>query len=416
MKPRPAPRSRALACLALACLAASPTLLPAATVTAKKADDFVFSTGVNIKMYGRPAYEDATAIKNSITDLGVKNARDGLTSYANSRTIQIGRLNTVAQSGVRFAMVYDPAATGYDTIATYYSDLARMNNVQFAEGPNEPDLTGTGWVTRARDAQTKLWDGRTPAGFTGTVIGPSLARNTNYDDLGNLAGSMNWGNIHSYPGGDNRPESGFLSTWLTNAAQTSGSDPIIATETGYHNATSDNSGQQGVSERAASIYLPRLLLEHFNRGVYRTFLHQLKDEDTTTQIRHNWGLLRRDNTKKPAFIAIDNLITVIGSGGQTGSLNYTVTTTPADFASLLLRNGSGEYRLLLWRKLKVYTPSTETELYPATSTVAIRFDQTVSSVKRFTPTTSTSSQQSWTSPSSVSFALGAEVQVLQIKL
>jgi hypothetical protein len=414
MHPHPTTASRTLAACLLA-LGLAPAL-SAATVTAKKADDFVFSTGVNIKMYGRPAYEDATSIKNALSDLGVKNARDGLTSYADSRTIQIGRLNTVAQSGVRFAMVYDPAATGYDTIATYYSDLARMNNVQFAEGPNEPDLTGTGWVARARDAQTKLWNGRTPAGFTGTVIGPSLARNTNYDDLGDLAGSMNWGNIHSYPGGDNRPESGFLSTWLTNAAQTSGSDPIIATETGYHNATSDNSSQQGVSERAASIYLPRLLLEHFNRGVYRTYLHQLKDEDNTTQTRHNWGLLRRDHTKKPAFIAIDNLLTVIGPGGQTGSLSYTVTTTPSDFASLLLRNGSGEYRLLLWRKLKVYTPSTETELYPATETVAIRFDQTVATVKRFTPTTSASSQQSWTAPSSVSFALGAEVQVLQIKL
>jgi hypothetical protein len=412
----PTPRSRALACLALACLAASPALLPAATVTAKKANDFVFSTGVNIKMYGRPAYEDATAIKNSITDLGVKYARDGFASYANSRSIQIGRLNTVAQSGVRFSMVYDPAATGYDTIATYYADLASLNNVQYAEGVNEPDTSGSGWETRATNAQTTLWNGRTPASFTGTIIGPSLANNANYDNLGNLSASMNWGNIHPYPSGDNQPEASFLSTWMSNAAYASGTKTLIATETGYHNATSDNSGQQGVSERAASIYMPRIFLEHFDRGIQRTFIHEFKNQGTGTQRQHNWGLLRNNNTKKPAFIAIDNLLAVFGTGGQTGTLSYTVTTTPTDFRSVLLRNGAGEYFLVVWRKLKVYTPSTETELYPAASNAVIRFDQTVSTVQRFTPTTSTSSQQSWTSPTSVTVSLGAEVQVLKIKL
>ena len=53
---------------------------------------------------------------------------------------------------------------------------------------------------------------------------------------------------------------------------------MVVTETGYHNAVNDPSIEhRPVSELAAGKYMPRLLLEYFNRGFGGTYLYELID-------------------------------------------------------------------------------------------------------------------------------------------
>ncbi len=113
--------------------------------------------------------------------------------------------------------------------------------------------------------------------------------------------------MHSYAGG-NQPDQDLDTKWIPNTKKVSGDRPIVATETGWHNAVNDaNASQKGVSEEVSSKYIPRLFLEYFKRGVTRTFLYELMDERAKSDMENNFGLIRADGTPKPAFYALKNL-------------------------------------------------------------------------------------------------------------
>ena len=79
----------------------------------------------------------------------------------------------------------------------------------------------------------------------------------------------------------------------------------MATETGYH--TLARPGRAGVSEAAAAIYIPRLLLNNFAAGVKRTFLYELLDEGMSPHDNEqHWGLVRYDGAPKPAYHTLSN--------------------------------------------------------------------------------------------------------------
>ncbi|NJN38104.1 MAG: hypothetical protein HC790_04210 [Acaryochloridaceae cyanobacterium CSU_3_4] len=105
---------------------------------------------------------------------------------------------------------------------------------------------------------------------------------------------------------------------------------------------------KGVSEQAAAKSLPRLFLEFFNRGIQRTFVYELIDEHPNPKLddkEKNFGLLRYDGSRKPVFIALRNLITLLKDSKTKSSkpfspqyLDYQLSGNTVNIHHTLLQN------------------------------------------------------------------------------
>lgn len=114
---------------------------------------------------------------------------------------------------------------------------------------------------------------------------------------------------------------------------------IYMTEAGFNNVndgtTSDQNGFH-LPFDVTSRYLPRLLLNSFNKGIDRTFLYEFADSGTNKNIvNDNWGLLNNDGSPKPAFYAVSSLNKLKESTTSftPDALNYSITVNPSSAAS-----------------------------------------------------------------------------------
>ena len=103
------------------------------------------------------------------------------------------------------------------------------------------------------------------------LLGPSLVHPASRERVAGLAHEWDVINLHPYPGGQ-PPEDGIADA-VRFARRVEGRKPVMATESGYHDALNARSGQPPVSEHAAAVYIPRLFLEYFREGMRR---HKLK--------------------------------------------------------------------------------------------------------------------------------------------
>jgi hypothetical protein len=140
--------------------------------------------------------------------------------------------------------------------------------------------------------------------------------------------------------------------------------PAMVTETGYP------SGGVGLSLRAAGIYLPRLLLHLFERGIVRSFLYELMDEGSGG---HNpelhYGLLRVDGTAKPAFHALRLLLGALADPGPhfVPSPVMLAATGPADLRVVAFAKRGGETVIALWRAVRAWDPVRRRDLSTASA-------------------------------------------------
>lgn len=250
-----------------------------------------------------------------------------------------------------------------------------------------------------------------PATKNLTVIGPALGRtyapNTIPNPLpaGSLAGAVDWGNFHPYPYGGNfdgyggsydtivaphdythagnfpsdsmdRDDKGspFTPLAFVSYAPPFAPKPMAASETGYPTHRS------GSSERAQGKYLPRLFCEYFTHGVPRTFWYEMVDEDefpdpNGDNVECHYGIIRKDLTPKPAYIALKSLLTLLKDPHPVrpaftpAALQYSLSVRPVrgytepnsgmvtDYDRtqyvhhLLLQKSDGVFYLLLWHEI-----------------------------------------------------------------
>ncbi len=171
--------------------------------------------------------------------------------------------------------------------------------------------------------------------------------------------------LHAYVQHAQEPETDMpnaaLSWYLRNyLAPFKPGAPMMVTETGYSNVVTP--GGRGVSECAAAIYLPRLLLHNFASGVLRTFLYEFMDSGSDpANIEHHYGLVRFDGTPKPAYYAIRALLAAMRD--QDGTVTTPVATRPLELrfadAPPDLRQQSFNLRdggviMAFWRPLRVW--------------------------------------------------------------
>ncbi len=374
----------------------NPTTRPGIpSVRARSAASFIDTMGVNTHLHYQNTVYDTRykdLIKPRLLELGIKHIRDGTYTHARAENDEFyyQRLRELAATGIRFTLgTALTTSHGEGTDLNKLADVfARTNGAVAAfEGLNEPDLFISGdWIGRTREAQKRLYETvkGNPALRNVKVIGPSPVWEAK--ELGDLSRYLDYGNSHPYLGGKSPTDDEHnTTTWtvLAKSSATSSKKPIMITETGYHNAVNTSGTHPPASEEAAAIYLPRLFLENFNRGVPRTYLYELIDSkpaNRLTDFQASFGLLRYDGSEKPGYRAVANLTKLLADSNweANGSLNYKVSGDTQNLHQTLLQKGNGTFYLALWLEKSAWDRHVRKGLYVSGQKVTVTLGSSVS--------------------------------------
>jgi hypothetical protein len=394
--------------------AALPVLAPQPAAPAAALRD---SVGVNVHLsHVSTPYNNFTAVKSALLELGVRHVRDGACAGC---TWLFPRIRELGAAGVRFTMI---AGSPRNTTGTLADNLAAIKGsllpaVEAVEGPNEWDISGDpAWAANLRAYQSDLYARVQADPFLRplTVVGPSLVYRSSRATLGDLSASMTVGNLHPYPGGQAPAKN--LDSELALASTVSASKPVMATETGYHNALATTGTHPPIDEANAGVYTERLPLDYYARGIRRTFIYQLLDEKPdpgNADMQQHFGLLRNDLSHKPAYDALKALLANVGDGTPSTprSLRFDLVGGDTSLRQLLFARSDGAFSLVLWRDVKIWDTVARTPIPVGPTKVTVRFGQVVGAV---TARRRTSTIYSGTAPATVPINLGVSPVVLKI--
>lgn len=368
--------------VALSGLAAAVVVLPrqdagaVEPVRARNADSLVESIGVNTHFgYGDTVYGSQYAgLKEKLARSGIRYVRDGGSGA-------MGPLADLhAATGVKADMIVARRAGGdwanpldLGQIAPELAEISKRmpGAVASLENPNEYDISHGShekdWVGRIRSFCAALHTAAKsdPALKGLPVLGPSFTSGGAYQQVGDLSSCVDYSNAHPY-GGARHPETagwgddgyGSLGWTVRQLAKQSPGKPAQFTEAGYHNAVDSTTGHVGTPEEVDAKYTTRMYLQNFEQGVGRTFKYEFVDEGkSTTNPEAAFGLLRQDLSEKPSYVAVRNLIALLGDRGCTkapGRLDYGLTGDTTDVRRLLLQKCDGSFYLVLWQAKPSY--------------------------------------------------------------
>lgn len=223
------------------------------------------------------------------------------------------------------------------------------------EGPNEIDNSGIpAWPQVAASYARGLAAAVRALAPEVTVIQPSYLYAGGRAQVPPVPGLLN---DHPYPLGG--PPEPVVEQAVAAAGSGAGARGLVFTETGYHNALYSSVGQPPVSDAAAAVYLPRLLLTAYQAGVRRTFIYELADEKPDpglTDAEEHFGLVRQDLAPKPAFTAIQTLIRALQITPGAGRVDWPRLSAaqPGSVWALRLARPDGSQVLALWRNVSVW--------------------------------------------------------------
>jgi hypothetical protein len=97
----------------------------------------------------------------------------------------------------------------------------------------------------------------------------------------------------------------------------------------------------------------RLLFESLRLGIVRTFLYEFIDDPSG-----NWGLLTDGFSPRPAYTAIQNVLSLLkdASFAQPGKLDYTLGGDTQNVHHLLLQKSNGTFYLAIWLAMQSADP------------------------------------------------------------
>jgi len=361
--------------------------------TSRPADAFVDAIGVNVHLsYFDTAYSNyAGVIKPRLLEAGIRHLRDGCPGR--TQTEFQNRLNDLGRSGIKAMLICSPRGT--NTAADIVPALRQVTDaLEAIEGPNETDGAGISYQGLKFPEATRAYQDELFAAVRADpqlgklpVVMTSISDPEKASRLGRLE-SGDFANTHCYAGGG---PPGFRWNWYMDRCQTNLARPVIASETGYHNATNHTDGHwiRGVTEHAAGKYHSRLLAEYFQRGIVRTYLYELLDlKPKPDYSEANFGILRWNGEPKPAFTAIKNLIALLRDPGPVftpGALEYSVTADDQPVRHLLLQKRDGRFYLLLWVNAVSYDVKTKQDLRFEPQPTQVVFAQPIQSARTYLP-------------------------------
>jgi hypothetical protein len=350
-------------CLCAACAAICP-VTSRAQEQPVKAQDVSNSIGVNTHItYGKPyAYlSNFKALIAKLQQAHIVHIRDS--EWGNGADTQpwvTSMFRQLADAGIRTDLVV-VSNNWNQTETQLQSDLKLYPGIEAIEAPNECDLNcnSKGGVVDWPQRVTAKLQIMKPAAeaLNLPVIGPSLTQPSSFARLGNIAGYLTYGNVHNYNGNRNPETSGWgggvdaqgkgygsIAWNINRARQYAPNLPVIATEIGYQ--TGNKKGT--IPETVEGTYIPRLFLASFKRGMVRTYYYELIDQPNGWS---SYGLLHLDLSPKPAFVALQNLQSILHDTTAMFTLkplNYNLTGNTSNLESLLVQKSGGEYLLFVW--------------------------------------------------------------------
>ncbi len=336
-------------------------------------DAFVEATGVNVHLVsGAAIYSSYATVQSLLTNLGVRHIRDGA---AIGQPAVCAAEQQLGAAGIHLDLI---TATQWSVAALQAWTACLGQAVDTIEGPNEYDVAGDpNWIATLGAYTQALYPAMKPL----TVVAPSLASEGSLLAFGSYASSVDDGNMHVYFAGRNPGTPGWGATDAYGtygslaydqkiAAITSGSKPVLSTETGY---SDDQSDQYAVPPATKARYVMRTLLEGWNAGVSRTYLYELVDEGTPPF--SHYGLTTSSGAPKPAYVALKNLLAHLADPGGTfalTALNYTLhASSPVHHA--LFERRTGRYSLVLWVEAPEWDPNASSTIAVAPQTVTLTF-------------------------------------------
>lgn len=373
--------------------ACSVAVVPAAgadVIPPKSAPAFRDSVGVVTHIvYFDTGYGDWNRVVSRLDELGVRHLREGV--YANpaprwhdwnERYYQAVEL--AAAHGIRFDFGLNPPGRGTGSVDQILQLISgRLSNAAEAlEAPNEMDkyVGGPRWPSvleaYGRSLRQKAKAHRSLRGLP--ILGPSFGTPRGPSQVGDQRSWLDVGNIHPYTGGLS-PDPRYIKAELARAGVTAPNKPVWATEAGFHNAMrAPRTDQAPVSEAAGAVYMLRTFLEHFRDGIRRTYAYELLDEQPDPRGREaeqHFGLLRHDFSRKPAYVALRNMLAVVGPEGGRPSLRplrIDMAGRKGDVRSLVLQKADGSYVVALWRLASVWDRDRRHALHVAPRSLALR--------------------------------------------
>jgi len=373
---------------------------------------FVDTIGVNVHLwYVGTSYGNYVMVKRRLRELGIRHVRDGLDPGRTQTFFE--RVNGLGARGIKSTLIacrVEPVGRRW---TTYVKDAKRKlrRSLDALEGVNEPDLVAAGradWPASARTCQREIYRQARGRAFGAPlrvpVLGPSVQAPER--QLGDISDRAVAAAIHSYPGG-RRPSGPDGHPFRSQMAdvrkhQFRGARvPVHATETGYHDAMNTTNVHPPLSQRGASIYMPRLFLEYARAGVARTFAYELVDEQPDpglTDVELNYGLFESDWSYKPSAVALRNTIALLNSPrrGPRRPLRYSLSNTgDADgpgpqgrVKDMLLQKADGTYWLALWQDSRAWDENARADIANPTTPVRVTLKRAMS-LASYHPTQST---------------------------
>jgi hypothetical protein len=384
----PNTRSAALACLILvSAIPAELTTVAAQTSSSDRpamtrslaSDSVVDQIGVDIHLsfFNTPYNKFDSIVRPGLAELGVRHIRDGALTAGNSGALNTyyKRLSALAADGIKSSLVAFDATT-----PAYVTDLAKLDDVfnaagravEFFEGTNEPNLKkNPDWAKIGRERQKDLYQAThgNPDLSGVAVIGPS-PWGPSAQQLGDVSANVDFGNWHIYSGGQYPEATGkaSLADYLGQARGLYSGKPVVATEAGYHSAMDVPAGKhRPTPEKIIARYLPRLVLWNLKHGVVRTYLYELIDsfDKGDADPESNFGLIRHDGSRKPAFYAIKNLIGIFSDPGPVPhpqTLDWSLASKDDAIQTMLFQRSDGSFLLALWLGVPAWDPDQRAEV------------------------------------------------------
>lgn len=406
----------------LACNSSPTSSLQTNRELARSADSFIDSLGIVIKFHRRDTaysrYDDL--IKPRLQELGIRHVREeARPKHPHIRE----KLLDLATIGIKSTLIMDPR---WQVTPENAVILAKemLGSIEAIEGPNEWDIhrdltyKGQPYPQGVLDFQTDLYQAikQDPATAYLPVLSSSVSEAKEIPHLGKQACDV--ANIHSYPRGGKSPTHKLDEKWISAAKLICDSDTIIVTESGYHNAIE----KYGVGDRASAKYLPRLYLEYFNRGIKRTYLHQLLDLKPNPELDNptfNYGLLRYDGSPKPAFIALKNLIRILQDDSKFSTeslqyLDYTLVDNTANINHTLLQKQDGKFYLILWQDVLSYDVPNKRDKIIASEPVKLVIQTKISKAKTYQPLYSDRSLQEFKNPQQIELEVADHLLIIEL--
>jgi hypothetical protein len=353
----------ALACAALAGCCASTASAQGRTVSAAGFRD---SVGVTTHpIYFDTPYGQWDTVVARIRELGVAHMRSGVYSSnsAGWNARHWGDLNALVSAGIRLHLIVNrncSDAQRMDPCLDVVRSQLPPGSVDFLEWDDEADYGGaTSWAPRlaawGRELYAKVKADPLLASIP--VVGPALTRFGSPAMLGDQSAFLDWASIHPYTGARS-PDPALVQNEREHIRPVSSAKPALATEAGFHTSPQAmRPGQPPTDEATAAVYTVRTVLEHYLSGIPRTYVYELVDElDDPARPEANFGLLRHDFSRKPAFTALKNLLAMAGVAGPATvtPLRFRVTGDTDDLRELALQQADRTYLLVLWRTASVW--------------------------------------------------------------